>query len=1006
MRSIESSDIGMPCRSRIWDWISSTARESKPRSLKGTSAISLSSVTASSVPALDRMISMRSSRVIIVSSSYVVPWSTAYDQRGVEAAVAAGEDECRPDGCLAARADDEIQLVFWYRVPNAHGRRDHPVADREQRRDDVQRQPRVEPPGHGLRHGYRHRPRAEHLGEHARLGPVEVGHSGAVGEDHVDLVGPHTGVGERLGDGPAQARRQLGDQAVRAQRCVGTTGDHEPRAGAQRPAGMADRVDAAGLLRGDHAAWTAHAVPDRDLAGARGVEPGDRLVGGHVLRSLAPQPLDLALAELGSAGRAGRDDGHVVLGQLRGSDRGVDQAGQPNRVAGRIEPGDRPDPAAPVPGRRPVRIGAQPVGGDHADPGDHRRPAHQTLAAAARFISRPKVASIVRTPFQRRHWSRGSRWVQSAGNASGFNETTHLLIGTVLVTDTTITETTNAPASAKSTREATAGTSAARTPSSSAVQASVTGMNGSYLVARNRCAWTYRSGGRASSSGTPPSTVPANTPAATPLVAMASSMSTSGMAPMLGALAGRSVENRSMRRPRRRSAASGRSGAESAVQRPEPGVTAFLQVDTRRRCEHRRSCRTGRAVEPGGLIRGHASAACRGAGRYRRGRGCVLRRRRQRAAGVARVAARSVRAGPPVAGPGLPPIDAADRHRVAGVRHRARAAGADAGTAGAVRRGGAAADRRPGGVAVRQRPDQQGRQPRGPRRPAGRLARPQAALARLAPDPHRVRLRRDGADERRLGPAPLRNEERRMPFAATVAALRPGSAQSVFAELTPGATPGARAGDTGSPAAGRGLLAAAAFVRDNSMGWVVQHGENTGDVAQAMAEQPEIAIIEKLVAPYLQEPDASGDPRRLAAAFRSRMMQRVQQRIVREAPSASLAALHYRVRDGYADEIARVFTAVRPEARPVLRDDGGVQTGVLHGVAVFVGGGWMVRVVSFDGDLADVAKYMAHRPGRPAIERELAPYLAEPRDTAEPEEFLRRFDTDLMPQAARLALTG
>src|SRR6266498_3977097 len=121
--------IGMPCRSRIWDWISSTARESKPRSLKGTSAISLSSVTASSVPALDRMISMRSSRVIIVSSSYVVPWSTAYDQRGVEAAVAAGEDECRPDGCLAARADDEIQLVFWYRVPNAHGRRDHPVAD-------------------------------------------------------------------------------------------------------------------------------------------------------------------------------------------------------------------------------------------------------------------------------------------------------------------------------------------------------------------------------------------------------------------------------------------------------------------------------------------------------------------------------------------------------------------------------------------------------------------------------------------------------------------------------------------------------------------------------------------------------------------------------------------------------------------------------------------------------------------------------------------------------------
>ncbi len=241
-----------------------------------------------------------------------------------------------------------------------------------------------------------------------------------------------------------------------------------------------------------------------------------------------------------------------------------------------------------------------------------------------------------------------------------------------------------------------------------------------------------------------------------------------------------------------------------------------------------------------------------------------------------------------------------------------------------------------------------------------------------------------------------------MPFAATVAALRPGCAQKVFAELAPGARPG----DTGVPAARLGLLAAAAFVRDDSMVWVVQYGEDTGDIAQAMAEQPEIATVEKLVAPYLDEPDASGDPQRLTAAFRNRMMRRVQQRIVREAPSASLAALHYRVHDGYADEIARVFTAVRPEARPVLRDDGGAQTGVLHGVAVFVGGGWMVRVVSFDGDLADMAKYMAHRPGRPAIERELAPYLAEPRDTADPEDFLRRFNTDLMPQATRLVLTG
>src|SRR6266511_2081472 len=371
MCSMDSSAIGIPWRSWIWDWISSTARESKPRSVKGTSAISLSSVTAFSVPALDRMISMRSSRVIIVSSSCVVAWSTAHDQRGVEAAIAAGEDECGPDSRLAARADHEIQLVLWHRVPHADGRWDHPVSDREQRRGDVQRQSRIEAPSHGLRYGHRHRPRSENLGEHGRLGPVEVGHARAVGEDHVDLIGPHAGVGECLGDGAAQARRpagtrpwverggvagdltvdagraslgrvlgvlddedraalsrqvaarlqverhvgtcrirtpaqparrQLGDQAVRAQRCVGATGDHEPCAGAQGPAGMADRVDAAGLLGGDHATRTAHAVPDRDLTSARGIEPRDRLVGGHVLRSLAPQPLNLALAELGTPG--------------------------------------------------------------------------------------------------------------------------------------------------------------------------------------------------------------------------------------------------------------------------------------------------------------------------------------------------------------------------------------------------------------------------------------------------------------------------------------------------------------------------------------------------------------------------------------------------------------------------------------------------------------------------------------------------------------------------------
>jgi hypothetical protein len=53
-------------------------------------------------------------------------------------------------------------------------------------------------------------------------------------------------------------------------------------------------------------------------------------------------------------------------------------------------------------------------------------------------------------------------------------------------------------------------------------------------------------------------------------------------------------------------------------------------------------------------------------------------------------------------------------------------------------------------------------------------------------------------------------------------------------------------------------------------------------------------------------------------------------------------------------------------------------------------------VVSYTGEVGDVARYMATRPGRPAIEERLAPYLAEPRDGGSEAEFLRRFPNRVM----------
>jgi hypothetical protein len=132
----------------------------------------------------------------------------------------------------------------------------------------------------------------------------------------------------------------------------------------------------------------------------------------------------------------------------------------------------------------------------------------------------------------------------------------------------------------------------------------------------------------------------------------------------------------------------------------------------------------------------------------------------------------------------------------------------------------------------------------------------------------------------------------------------------------------------------------------------------------------------------------AGDPEGLTAALArdesftapagGRLMRCVQQRVVREAADSDLAAIKYPVRAGCADEIAAVFTDVRPEARPVLRNEqGAANGGILHAVAVFVSGTDMVRVVSFTGDLTDVIRYMANRPGRRDIERRLAPYLGE-----------------------------
>jgi hypothetical protein len=214
-----------------------------------------------------------------------------------------------------------------------------------------------------------------------------------------------------------------------------------------------------------------------------------------------------------------------------------------------------------------------------------------------------------------------------------------------------------------------------------------------------------------------------------------------------------------------------------------------------------------------------------------------------------------------------------------------------------------------------------------------------------------------------------------MAFAAFADTLRPGSADAVR-DLLP------------SVSAPAGLLGLSAFLRGDTLIRVAEFEDKGTDAAALLAADPGTAARERALSPHLK--DAGSD------AWRVRAMERVQQRVVRPTPGAALSALWYDVVPGSARRIAETFADVVPQQRPMLRGADGSDAGVLHGVAVFVHGSAMVRVVSYTGDVRDVARYMATRPGRPVMEQRLAPFLAETLDGSSEDEFLRRFPERVM----------
>ena len=93
------------------------------------------------------------------------------------------------------------------------------------------------------------------------------------------------------------------------------------------------------------------------------------------------------------------------------------------------------------------------------------------------------------------------------------------------------------------------------------------------------------------------------------------------------------------------------------------------------------------------------------------------------------------------------------------------------------------------------------------------------------------------------------------------------------------------------------------------------------------------------------------------------------------------AAITYRVKPGFEDEIAEIFGGFQRVNTPNFAGDNGAQAGRLLGTAVFIKDDVIVRVIHYEGDFSAVGKHMGAQQGVHTLEEKLAPYLAERRDT-------------------------
>jgi hypothetical protein len=116
------------------------------------------------------------------------------------------------------------------------------------------------------------------------------------------------------------------------------------------------------------------------------------------------------------------------------------------------------------------------------------------------------------------------------------------------------------------------------------------------------------------------------------------------------------------------------------------------------------------------------------------------------------------------------------------------------------------------------------------------------------------------------------------------------------------------------------------------------------------------------------------------------------------------AAISYRIKPGHDDEIAKIFGGTKRVTTPVLRDEQGEEIGKLLGTAVFIQDDVLVRVIHYEGDFAAIGRHMGQQQTVHLLEAQMAPFLAESRDTTDTGKFAQHFRNAGMRQISELSV--